>query len=171
MKWTEKVVLPDRESNPGLPRDRRRSSPLDYRGLLKSKVAKSVLKHFSYCFGPKCPPLAAMFTWNCYFSKAMLIKCEAFLPCSVARGRGEGGKKQSFEPDLNQRPMDNCYTANYSPPLYQLSYRRYVMSEFKKRQKISLFWPLCFLELEQRILAVAGWVTCRGRSSDGRALA
>ena len=26
-------VLPDRESNPGLPRDRRRSSPLDYRGI------------------------------------------------------------------------------------------------------------------------------------------
>ena len=27
-----KNILPDRESNPGLPRDRRRSSPLDYRG-------------------------------------------------------------------------------------------------------------------------------------------
>ena len=27
-----KYFLPDRESNPGLPRDRRRSSPLDYRG-------------------------------------------------------------------------------------------------------------------------------------------
>ena len=33
-------------------------------------------------------------------------------------------KYQSFEPDLNQRPMDFCYTDNYSPPLYQLSYRR-----------------------------------------------
>ena len=30
----QKVVLPDRESNPGLPRDRRRSSPLDYRGFI-----------------------------------------------------------------------------------------------------------------------------------------
>ena len=29
----EKIYLPDRESNPGLPRDRRRSSPLDYRGI------------------------------------------------------------------------------------------------------------------------------------------
>ena len=29
----EKIFLPDRESNPGLPRDRRRSSPLDYRGI------------------------------------------------------------------------------------------------------------------------------------------
>ena len=28
-----KMFLPDRESNPGLPRDRRRSLPLDYRGL------------------------------------------------------------------------------------------------------------------------------------------
>ena len=36
-RWTilgeRKNFLPDRESNPGLPRDRRRSSPLDYRGL------------------------------------------------------------------------------------------------------------------------------------------
>ena len=31
--------------------------------------------------------------------------------------------KKSLEPDLNQRPMDNCLKANYSPPLYQLSYR------------------------------------------------
>ena len=31
-KIMPKKVLPDRESNPGLPRDRRRSSPLDYRG-------------------------------------------------------------------------------------------------------------------------------------------
>ena len=28
-----KKFLPDRESNPDLPRDRRRSSPLDYRGI------------------------------------------------------------------------------------------------------------------------------------------
>ena len=30
-----KMFLPDRESNPGLPRDRRRSLPLDYRGLVR----------------------------------------------------------------------------------------------------------------------------------------
>ena len=29
-----KMFLPDRESNPGLPRDRRRSLPLDYRGFV-----------------------------------------------------------------------------------------------------------------------------------------
>ena len=33
-----KSFLPDRESNPGLPRDRRRSSPLDYRGLCHKLV-------------------------------------------------------------------------------------------------------------------------------------
>ena len=33
------MLLPDRESNPGLPRDRRRSSPLDYRGLDRSPTA------------------------------------------------------------------------------------------------------------------------------------
>ena len=30
---SKSCILPDRESNPGLPRDRRRSSPLDYRGM------------------------------------------------------------------------------------------------------------------------------------------
>ena len=43
-------------------------------------------------------------------------------------------KKHSFEPDLNQRPMDICLKVNYSPPLYQLSYRRW----YKLKQ-------LCFL--------------------------
>ena len=35
---------------------------------------------------------------------------------------GKKKKKSSFEPDSNQRPMD--YHHHYSPPLYQLSYRR-----------------------------------------------
>ena len=37
-------------------------------------------------------------------------------------------KSHSFEPDLNQRPKDLCdqsaWYNHYSPPLYQLSYRR-----------------------------------------------
>ena len=33
-------------------------------------------------------------------------------------------KKTSFEPESNQRPKD-CQLATYSPPLYQLSYRRF----------------------------------------------
>ena len=40
------MFLPDRESNPGLPRDRRRSSPLDYRGIGGweiSKVAQEIV--------------------------------------------------------------------------------------------------------------------------------
>ena len=32
-------------------------------------------------------------------------------------------EKASFEPDLNQRPKDTSIV-HYSPPLYQLSYRR-----------------------------------------------
>ena len=39
-----KKFLPDRESNPGLPRDRRRSSPLDYRGLVKAPAAKKTTR-------------------------------------------------------------------------------------------------------------------------------
>ena len=35
----------------------------------------------------------------------------------------ESMQKKSFEPDSNQRPMDD-HTHHYSPPLYQLSYRR-----------------------------------------------
>ena len=37
----KKLSLPDRESNPGLPRDRRRSSPLDYRGILINQPLSS----------------------------------------------------------------------------------------------------------------------------------
>ena len=39
-----KMFLPDRESNPGLPRDRRRSSPLDYRGQTYGQL---LLNNFS----------------------------------------------------------------------------------------------------------------------------
>ena len=40
-----KSFLPDRESNPGLPRDRRRSSPLDYRGLVQEERKESLKVH------------------------------------------------------------------------------------------------------------------------------
>ena len=58
--------LPDRESNPGLPRDRRRSSPLDYRG---HDAVKGPLQRKQQ---------------NCRVQTV----------------------QKSFEPDLNQRPMD-----------------------------------------------------------------
>ena len=35
-------------------------------------------------------------------------------------------KTFSFELDLNQRFKDSCLTPHYSPPLYQLSYRRVI---------------------------------------------
>ena len=38
-------------------------------------------------------------------------------------------KRFSFEPDLNQRPKDSCMKLDYSPPLYQLSYRRGIESD------------------------------------------
>ena len=37
-KKNSKTILPDRELNPGLPRDRRGYSPLYYRGCLRSLV-------------------------------------------------------------------------------------------------------------------------------------
>ena len=40
-----KMFLPDRESNPGLPRDRRRSSPLDYRGLCQNGHKQCLSMH------------------------------------------------------------------------------------------------------------------------------
>ena len=43
----EKLSLPDRESNPGLPRDRRRSSPLDYRGILVDQLFSSLYVHIT----------------------------------------------------------------------------------------------------------------------------
>ena len=61
--------LPDRESNPGLPRDRRRSSPLDYRG------------HDAVIGPPQ--------------------RKEQNCPVQTVQ--------KSFEPDLNQRPMDVWY--------------------------------------------------------------
>ncbi|KAJ7406052.1 hypothetical protein BTVI_66988 [Pitangus sulphuratus] len=47
---------------------------------------------------------------------------------SCAAGFGPEPKGHSFEPELNQRPKDG-YASAYSPPLYQLSYRRKLMSK------------------------------------------
>ena len=49
--------------------------------------------------------------------------------------------KKSFEPDLNQRPKDDCTSqmmCSYSLPLYQLSYRR--------RYKCNNFWNIIHKE-------------------------
>ncbi len=47
----DKISLPDRESNPGLPRDRRRSSPLDYRGIVADEREIKLLESSSFCLG------------------------------------------------------------------------------------------------------------------------
>ena len=48
--WPKKSFLPDRESNPGLPRDRRRSLPLDYRGLDSNLCQNLATAHFNADF-------------------------------------------------------------------------------------------------------------------------
>ena len=58
---TQKTILPDRESNPGLPRDRRRSSPLDYRGFTRGLRQKwmcglKLLRHRLLCIAQQLPP-------------------------------------------------------------------------------------------------------------------
>jgi hypothetical protein len=57
------------------------------------------------------------FHWNLFISGQGSTIC--------APGLASLQKKNSFEPDLNQRPMDYRFQCrHYSPPLYQLSYRR-----------------------------------------------
>src|SRR4029434_9554984 len=44
-------------------------------------------------------------------------------PLALTRRERPAKSNSSFEPESNQRPKDVCLF-NYSPPLYQLSYRR-----------------------------------------------
>ena len=107
----QKLYLPDGESNPGLPRDRRGSLPLDYRGLV-------VRDSF-------CALLFSFLTFvlaSIYIYIPQIVSSWPKLCLTLVEKRC--GKSFSFEPDLNQRPMDFCSASNYSPPLYQLSYRR-----------------------------------------------
>ena len=62
-----KKILPDRESNPGLPRDRRRSSPLDYRGLTRGNRQKwmcglKLLRQKLLCIVQQLHPIS----WSCF---------------------------------------------------------------------------------------------------------
>ena len=103
--WTIKSELPDRESNPGLPRDRRRSSPLDYRGLLCVAVWSPLRFHL--------PANVLAFlskAWHCIRN----IAWNDLPPSELHKAMREQKryplkKRYSFEPDLNQRPMDYCY--------------------------------------------------------------
>ena len=95
-----KSFLPDRESNPGLPRDRRRSSPLDYRGLVIAREKDCLkipsLQHPNLCIS------------NAQFGHAPLVS--GHMPaCLILCMKWAVKKSYSFEPDLNQRPMDYCY--------------------------------------------------------------
>ena len=58
-----------------------------------------------------------------------------------------GKKYPSREADLNHRPKDHCFNiANYSPPLYQLSYREWAGEGRVKRStdhRSRLFLKFC----------------------------
>lgn len=53
-------------------------------------------------------------------------RCVASVPNApvLQTQSGQEPKEHSFEPELNQRPKDGRVKGAYSPPLYQLSYRR-----------------------------------------------
>ena len=60
-----------------------------------------------------------------FFSQGKIFFCQAHVMVHCCQKVGVSHKKkvQSFEPDLNQQPKDYS-NFPYSPPLYQLSYRR-----------------------------------------------
>ena len=86
-----KMFLPDRESNPGLPRDRRRSSPLDYRGLCQKGHKQCLSMHV----------IDLLIKWQ-----AVKLSVPKFAHVTLSAKWKMQKMYQSFEPDLNQRPMD-----------------------------------------------------------------
>ena len=56
-------------------------------------------------------------------AEQILINKKNVIYCKIKKRKKEKRKKISFEPDSNQRPKDDRHFL-YSPPLYQLSYRR-----------------------------------------------
>ena len=56
-------------------------------------------------------------------AEQILIDKKNVIYCKIKKRKKEKRKKTSFEPDSNQRPKDDRHFL-YSPPLYQLSYRR-----------------------------------------------
>ena len=104
LKLTEqfpaKNILPDRESNPGLPRDRRRSSPLDYRGLLGERATAYLIVDIFLITQHRISPVF-------FRSGKCKTLSKSWRKIIIFRSQSENNfQKQSFEPDLNQRPMD-----------------------------------------------------------------
>ena len=116
--------LPDGESNPGLPRDRRGYLPLYYRGLAVGVVGvlggQEVLVgpriFFSYLLPVPAGLLILELTKEKHSFKTFHTLCYRYVTV-----------KNLGTPSSRIRTSDLWITAlqiNYSPPLYQLSYRR-----------------------------------------------
>ena len=114
-----KVFLPDRESNPGLPRDRRRSSPLDYRGIDGSAAGPTVQRlAFSVRNSEKNIPSSRIWTSDLWMSVIY----------------------------------------NYSPPLYQLSYRGLCGIFRQQRHPNATDAALTDLDFSMRHIQLLGWL-------------
>ena len=114
-----KMFLPDRESNPGLPRDRRRSSPLDYRGLLVHRATAYLIMDIFLITQHRISPVYSK--WKMQNPVQVLEKNRNLLK-PVWKQFSKAILRAGFEPaTYGLLPLKN-----YSPPLYQLSYRRCV---------------------------------------------
>ena len=114
-----KIILPDRESNPGLPRDRRRSSPLDYRGLLVHRATAYLIMDIFLMTQHRISPVLSK--WKMQNPVQVLEKNRDLLK-PVWKQFSKAILRAGFEPaTYGLLPLNN-----YSPPLYQLSYRRCV---------------------------------------------
>ena len=62
--------------------------------------------------------------WFCVSRREIEFCCKSqYQVLTILLKETKNCNKMSLEPDLNQRPKDICMIINYSPPLYQLSYR------------------------------------------------
>ena len=123
-----------RESNPGLPRDRRRSSPLDYRGLLGRTDTGSILLNMEIGSNQTCtfPFFAFVFLQFCSSLLGNLRKI------NLAGKEEKNPSSRIWTSDL----WITANRANYSPPLYQLSYRGEILRVVFKHDCFTLILTL-----------------------------
>ena len=140
--WRKKFILPDRESNPGLPRDRRRSSPLDYRGLdcvhsakiiawlrkwiLSSQLELSWWERRILCYpaytGLNCSHIRWPYSGQSEHSTDHHITCtHPGLPLvSCIEGRSVGGKKLALYTEIEEGPTPSRLLHKICPFFFEL---------------------------------------------------